>query len=176
VTNENIILLTIGIVTGVLLALRTVVRRIQKKRTSQPSVDQHDYQRIPLLLTPTETRFYHVLIAALPTEYTCMTQVALNRLIKVQKPRFGAAWRDPRWNRIAQKSIDFVVVRRSDLRVMVLIELDDATHQQAHRQQRDTFLDTVCAHINLPILHIPVQPEYQRTELQMRLLGYLTAK
>jgi hypothetical protein len=59
---------------------------------------------------------------------------------------------------------------------MVLIELDDATHQQAHRQQRDTFLDTVCAHINLPILHIPVQPEYQRTELQMRLLGYLTAK
>lgn len=175
-TTENTILLAIGIVIGVLLALRTVVRRIQKKRMLQPSSGQHDYQRIPMLLTPTETRFYQVLIAALPTEYTCMTQVALNRLVKVNRPRIGAAWRDPRWNRIAQKSIDFVVVRRSDLRVMVLMELDDATHQKAHRKDRDTFLDTVCASIDLPILHIPVQSEYQRTELQMRLLGYLTAK
>ncbi len=176
-TNENFLfLLAIGVLIGVLIAVRTVVRRIQKQRTTSPVIRSDDYQRIQLLLTPTETRFYHVLIAALPTDYTCMTQVALNRLIKVQRPRFGSAWRDPRWNRIAQKSIDFVVVRRSDLRVMVLIELDDSTHQQAHRQQRDTFLDTVCGHIHLPILHIPVQSEYQRTELQMRLLGYLTAK
>jgi hypothetical protein len=176
VTTENIRLLAIGILIGVLLALRTVVRRIQKKRTSQPNISQHDYQRVLMILTPTEMRFYQVLIAALPAEYTCMTQVALNRLVKVNRPRFGAAWRDPRWNRIAQKSIDFVVVRRSDLRVMVLIELDDATHQKAHRKERDMFLDTVCASIELPILHVPVQSEYQRTELQMNLLGYLTVK
>jgi hypothetical protein len=162
---------------GILLSIVVILRRAKRKnKQSSPSVHADDYTKVPQLLTPTELAFYQVLTDALPTEYTCMTQVALNRLIKVQKPRFGAAWRDPRWNRIAQKSIDFVVVRRSDLRVMVLIELDDASHQKAQRQQRDTFLDTVCANINLPIIHIPVQSHYQRHELQMRLLGYLTAK
>lgn len=174
--NDMTQIVLLGI--GVLLGLVLVLRRLQRTRPRRvaAAVSAHDYAKVPQLLTPTELGFYQVLTDALPTEYTCMTQVALNRLIKVQKPRFGAAWRDPRWNRIAQKSIDFVVVRRSDLRVMVLIELDDASHQKAQRQQRDTFLDTVCANINLPIIHIPVQSHYQRNELQMRLLGYLTAK
>lgn len=167
------------LIISVMLSIVIVLRRMQRKNTRQTvssGVSANDYASILHLVTPHEITFYNVLISALPTEYMCMTQVALNRLIKVQKPRFGAAWRDPRWNRIAQKSIDFVVVRRSDFRVMVLIELDDSTHQQLHRKQRDTFLDTVCGHIDLPILHIPVQLTYQRPEIQMRLSGYLATK
>ena len=96
------------------------------------------YDVVAMVLTPTEQQFARVLAEALPSGYTVMVQVALQRVVTVRNPRRGQPWRDKRWNQISQKSLDFVVVRSADSKIILAIELDDATHLQANRIARDT--------------------------------------
>jgi hypothetical protein len=132
------------------------------------------YDVVAMVLTPTEQQFARVLAEALPSGYTTMVQVALQRVVTVRNPRRGQPWRDKRWNQISQKSLDFVVVRSADSKIILAIELDDATHLQANRIARDELLDTIMADAGVPLVHVPVQSHYDRHALQMQLLGYLS--
>ena len=131
------------------------------------------YDAVAMVLTPTEQQFATVLRDSLPAAYDIMVQVALQRVVTVRNPRRGQPWRDKRWNQISQKSLDFVVIRRADSKLMLVIELDDATHLQANRIARDELLDAIMHDAGLPLVHVPVQSHYDRLALQMRLLGYL---
>jgi len=131
------------------------------------------YDVVAMVLTPTEQQFARVLADALPSGYTVMVQVALQRVVTVRNPRRGQPWRDTRWNQISQKSLDFVIVRSADSKIILAIELDDATHLQANRIARDELLDTIMADAGVWLLHVPVRAHYDRHALQMQLLGYL---
>ncbi len=141
--------------------------------TERARVATNDYRIIGQLLTANERAFYDALRQALPSGTTVMVQVALNRVVEVRKPLRGRAWRDPRWNRIAQKSLDFVIIRLIDTRPMVVIELDDATHERPERRRRDELLDAVLASAGIPIIHQPVASMYDIGGLRMRLIGYM---
>ncbi len=133
------------------------------------------YDVVAMVLTPTEQQFARVLRDSLPSAYDIMVQVALQRVVTVRNPRRGQLWRDKRWNQISQKSLDFVVIRRADSKIILAIELDDATHLQANRIARDELLDAIMHDAGLPLLHVPVHAHYDRLALQMRLLGYLAS-
>jgi hypothetical protein len=45
------------------------------------------------------------------------------------------------------------------------IELDDSSHNQPDRIERDAFVDDVFAVADLPLLHIPVRGSYNTSEL-----------
>lgn len=133
----------------------------------------HHYDVVAMVLTPSEQQFARVLADALPSGYTVMMQVALQRVVAVRNPRRGQPWRDKRWNQISQKSLDFVVIRSADSKIILAIELDDATHLQANRIARDELLDTIMADAGVWLLHVPVHAHYDCHALQMQLLGYL---
>jgi hypothetical protein len=142
-------------------------------RSDRTRVSPDDYRLVGQLLTANERVFYAALRQALPAGMVIMVQVALNRVVEVRNPWRGDIWRDSRWNRIAQKSLDFVVMRSGDSRPVVAIELDDASHERPERRRRDELLDAVLASAGLAIIHQPVLPVYDIDSLRMRLLGYV---
>jgi len=173
-------LLAIGLVAVMVLrALRRArLRSGVAAAQSTPSLKQrraaNDYTVVSSLLTAAEQTYYAALRAALPAEYTIMVQVALNRLVVVQRLPKTHHWRDPRWSRIAQKSLDYVVVRTADMVPVLVIELDDASHTQQMRIARDALVDDVLRDAGLPMIHQPVRATYDRMAIQAQLLGYLT--
>ena len=186
---ETLVVLVVATLgcSGVLLMVVAVTlkmyRRWRAERASAPTtapttpepvrVAPDDYRLVKQLLTANERAFYEALRLALPVGTVIMVQVALNRVVEVRNPWRGDSWRDPRWNRIAQKSLDFVVMRSADARPVVVIELDDASHERPERRRRDELLDAVLASAGLPIIHQPVLPVYDIGSLQLRLLGYV---
>lgn len=47
----------------------------------------------------------------------------------------------------------------------MVIELDDASHEEEARRDRDTFVDAALTAAGLPILHIPAQRTYAPADL-----------
>jgi very-short-patch-repair endonuclease len=66
-------------------------------------------------------------------------------------------WQSAR-NRIDRKHVDVLLCSPSDTRPILVIELDDKSHQRKDRQDRDTFVDAACQGAGLPVLHITCIP------------------
>ena len=120
--------------------------------------DYHDYLALPTLLNSTEQQFAVLLRDVLPVGYRYTAQMAVNRLVTVRHLRRGQVWRDPRWNRIAHKSLDFVIIRTADTQPVLAIRLADPP---------DAVLDPVLREVGLPLLyiaplHIPSHDALQR--------------
>ena len=87
--------------------------------------------RVKKPLTKVEQVLYFRLIDALP-DLIVLAQVPLSGFLRVRK---GRTWRE--WhNRISQKSVDYLICER-DFRVVMAIELDDASHDSPSRAHAD---------------------------------------
>ena len=53
------------------------------------------------------------------------------------------------------KCVDFVIVSHDTMKPLLAVELDDRTHSQTERRQRDHFVDQVLTTVDIPILHWP---------------------
>jgi hypothetical protein len=91
------------------------------------------------VLTPNEKEFYGRLYRALP-DYIIWAQVSMSALIEPAVSRADPQFMMRR-NRVAQKYVDFVVVNRSTLDPVAIIELDDITHDPAKDAKRDEMLE-----------------------------------
>ena len=66
------------------------------------------------------------------------TKIRLADLVYMPK---GTANRQTHFNRIQSKHVDFVLCPRDKLSPVLVIELDDASHEEEARRDRDTFVD-----------------------------------
>lgn len=86
-------------------------------------------------LSRVEQVLYYRLVQTLP-ELVVLAQVPLSSFLRVRKGRTWNEW----FNRISQKSVDFLVCER-DFSVVMAIELDDATHHSPDRANSDKTKD-----------------------------------
>ena len=93
------------------------------------------YLRPQPILTPNEREFYHRLTRALPN-HPVFPQVAFSALIAVDGQISGRQQFAIR-RRFGWKYADFVICRPYTLDVLLLIELDDRTHDAGSDRQRD---------------------------------------
>jgi very-short-patch-repair endonuclease len=114
------------------------------------------------LLTPPEARFFSLLESVIPENCYLLTQVRLANLVAV---RPGSQTFRAHFNPIAMKCVDFVICNHSDMQPLLVVELDDRSHDRPERQQRDKFVDQVLGAVGLPILHWPLSRGYSRTEI-----------
>jgi hypothetical protein len=84
------------------------------------------------ILTPNEAEFFGRLRAALPDHYV-FPQVAMSAIIA---PKGYAGSRQAAFNQIARKRVDFVIYT-DRLQLVVLVELDDRTHDARRDAKRD---------------------------------------
>src|SRR5664279_3526495 len=125
------------------------------------------------LFTTAERSFLGVLERAVPPGVTVFGKVRLGDIFGVQSG-LDASSRQSARNRIDRKHVDFLLVRIDDLAPLAGIELDDKSHEEEERQQRDAFVDEVFSGAGLPLLHVPAQQTYDPTDLKARVVSLLT--
>lgn len=111
---------------------------------------EYKYQKRNLL-TKNELIFYKALYPiATKNKLMLLSKVRLADLIE---PLKGSENRQASLNKIIQKHVDFVLCDSTKINPVLIIELDDATHDRADRQQRDNFVDQALESARIPILH-----------------------
>lgn len=104
------------------------------------------------ILTNNEYNFYKNLKnIAKKYNVQILAKVRLADLIDVKKGKYNAKQWGYYFNRIKSKHIDFVLV--DDMKVIMLIELDDRTHQRQDRINRDDFIDMVTSNCGYELIH-----------------------
>jgi hypothetical protein len=85
-----------------------------------------------------------------------------------------SAWQSA-FNQISSKQADFVVCDTVTTRPLLVVELDDSSHDRADRQDRDGFVDRACASAGLPILHIRAAASYNAQDVARRIAEALSS-
>jgi hypothetical protein len=153
-----IILALVVIVAAVVLPL--VLKQIAGNKPAAAA--NLPYRKKDYLLTAAERSFYEALCSVLDGQLLVFAKVRLADLVYMPK---GTANRQTHFNRIQSKHVDFVLCTRDKLSPVLVIELDDASHEEESRRERDTFVDAALTAAGLPILHIPAQRSYVPADL-----------
>lgn len=159
VTNEK---------SGCLSVIFPFLKRSQKEVASKDL----PYRLRDDFLSPAEFSFYKVLSSIVGTRLTIQSKVRLADIFFVARPNENVAY----FNRIAQKHLDFLVCDSVTMKPVFGIELDDASHKQNNRQERDDFVEKVCRVAGLPLLRFPVQREYNPREIAVQIAPFVSEK
>ncbi len=125
------------------------------------------------LFTPAERFFLGVLEPNLPPGMRVFGKVRLEDFLGVNKGLDRGEAQAAR-NRINRKHVDFLLVRTTGLAPLAGIELDDSSHEEEDRQQRDAFVDSAFASAELPLLRVPAQRSYKPAEVKAKVAGVLS--
>lgn len=120
------------------------------------------YRKAFNLLTRSERAFYQALQVAINPETRIFVKVRLLDLLWLPG---GTHDRQSYVNRVMSKHVDFVLCDGANISPLLVIELDDSSHERTDRQLRDAFVDEVLRTVDLPILHVPVRSSYSSTDL-----------
>jgi len=157
------VVLVVVAVLAVVAALYLIKAR-QMKAASKAGI----YYLRKSLLSPAERSFLGVLDPLVPDGVRVFGKVRLEDIVGV-KSGLERGERQAARNRISRKHVDFLLVRASDLAPLAGIELDDSSHQENERQERDVFVDSVFESAGLPLLHVTARKAYSPAELRGQL-------
>ena len=152
--------LSITLVVLLLLGLVFLLARGAKSR--------YPYRQRDHLFTPAEWHFYQALCVAVPEGMTLFGKVRVADVLQPEKGLDRSTWQRS-FNKIAGKHFDFVVVDADSGQMRCAIELNDRSHRQRDRQDRDAFLVGACEHAQLPLLMIPAARQYDTAELRAQI-------
>jgi hypothetical protein len=156
----------------VLLIIVAAVVAIAKHPQGRSS--DYPYTKKRALFSPAERSFLGVLDQAVGDEYRVFGKV---RVADVMEPWRGLdnSARQKAFNRINAKHFDFVLCAKSDLSVVGVVELDDASHQRRKRRERDAFVVKACQAAALPLIQIQAQASYSVANVQKHIMATLTS-
>lgn len=116
------------------------------------------YYQNKFLMTKAENEFFKLVSKVIPKGTILIPQVALSSLVKT----YARAYR----NKVDRKSVDFVLFKDIYYNPLLVIELDDSSHDRIERIQRDKFVDLVLLKANLPIIHVKLTKKANEEELK----------
>jgi very-short-patch-repair endonuclease len=147
------IILLIAALAGLWL-LREFANNVPRENSHWPV-----FARAPL--TMREQFLYHRLSVTYP-EHIILAQVALSQIIDVSS---GTSNRQAIRAKFKQLVADFVLCR-SDFSIVAVIELDDPSHAQPHRQDADARKTKAVESAGLTFVRIPAGPIPSETDLR----------
>ena len=167
--NVLLYLVVVAILAMIIMYATDAPRRAGLRRLTPIVKPGLPYDKVPSILTPAEHRFYEALqTAARSEDLTVFTKVRLADLVQVRR---GAENWQAHQNRIQQKHVDFVLCSASRLAPVLVVELDDRSHQLPRRQERDALVERIFAAVDLPILRIPAARQYGSDQLAAQIRG-----
>lgn len=112
------------------------------------STKDYVYTKREYLMTSRERKFYRRLFDVFGKFYFIYPQLHFSVLLdhRMKSQNWQGAL-----SRIQRKSVDYVLCT-TDFKIVAAIELDDKTHDSLERQQRDAFIDSICAQAGLPLV------------------------
>ena len=141
---------------GVLKYIEKKVDRSRKnKGGGKEDEDLKNIEKLPFfkkaLVTPSEVKLFSLLVEACPNHFI-FTQVVLSQLVGIPKDKNYMA----NFNRISRMSLDFVICDPA-LNTVLVIELDDPTHDRAKRKAQDLKKDSILGAAAIRIVRIRVE-------------------
>lgn len=121
-----------------------------------------EYRRKDGVMTDAERECFQVLVAEMGLDYYFFPQVHLDAIVQptnIQENRFNA------FRHINQKSVDFVACDKKMLRPLFAIELDDKTHNQRNRVERDKEVERILKGAGIPLIRIENRGRFDQKEL-----------
>ena len=112
-----------------------------------------------------EADFFRVLKVVVGARGHVLAQVSLKQLLWFPPDQDRSVlqkWR----NKVAQKSVDFILCDPATLRPLVAIELDEPSHTTPQRQTRDEDVESILAAAGLPLVHVLTSRNYSTRELE----------
>lgn len=121
------------------------------------------------VITKNELNFYTVLLEiAKELDLIVFSQVSLYNILET-RPELDYKTKTIYFNKISAKSIDFVLVDKESCRIKLCIELDDNTHKQTKRIERDNFINKLFKELEIDLLRYPVYSIYYTDTLKKRI-------
>jgi very-short-patch-repair endonuclease len=167
---DNLLALTIFLVILAVLAalikffpiLRsTALHKVYPVRRSTP-LDNLPYRKRWYLLSQAERPFYEVLRTVVGKDMYVFTKVRLLDLLWLPE---NTRRRLTYIRRVMSKHVDFVLCDRQTVSPVLVVELDDSSHEILDRQERDAFVNKVLRTAGLPILRVRAMRSYVPNEL-----------
>lgn len=126
-------------------------RYIPPQKTNQNYNNQNFPYQAVNLLTEREYNFFKVLrVIAERNDLSVLMKIRLADLVKV-KDSIPKSEFYKYFNKISAKHIDFALIDMT--KVVVLIELDDSTHNRINRIERDNFVNETVTKCGYKIIH-----------------------
>ena len=122
--------------------------------TNTITVTETTYQIKPIM-TDYEKKFYNIL-KTLEDEFIIIPQLNLASIIQKKN--------NNRYYSELFRNIDFAIFDKKLEKILLLIEIDDKTHNSYKRKDRDLKIKKICNDVNLKLIHFytkyPNEPEY----------------
>jgi len=154
-------------VVGVLVLIGLVAvalkKNIAQKKGSELTIK---YQTVDSLLSPTEQKFLKVLDSVVDDRVRVFSMVRVADVIKPAKS-LDSSIKRKLFLKTSQKHFDFVICDSITLMPLCVIELNDKSHRQKKRKERDGFLAEACKSAALPLKFVEVAKSYNQSELAM---------
>ncbi len=117
-------------------------------RQAQPAIP-YAYKQRTFIMTKREHIFFERLLNLYGTNYYVFPQVHLSTILdhRIKGQDFRAAL-----GVIQRKSVDYVICDKAYVRPIVAIELDDRTHDNARRIQRDQIVEEIFSKARMPLV------------------------
>ena len=128
------------------------------------------FEKVDSLMTKTELNFYRVLNQCIDENTLLFSKVRMADIITVIKG--SENWRG-HFNKIQAKHVDFLLCDSESIEPLLIIELDDKSHDRPDRIARDEFVDSAMEAAKLDIIHIKVQDDYDQDSLKKLIFEYL---
>ena len=157
------------VIIGILIIILVVSLVIKQKLATSDTIEDTSFEAAALF-SPAERSFLGVLDQALSQQYRIMGKVRLADIIKV-KSGVQRSTRQTGFNKIQSKHVDFVACDLATLAVKFAIELDDASHSEPKRQERDDFLNKAMKDARIPIYHFSAKRTYTLQEIQKAIVA-----
>lgn len=148
---------------GCLFAFLSMLRQKASAKKALP------YRLSDKFISPAELSFLNILRVAAGDGVAICPKVNLHDLFLVSERKKNYSY----VGRISQKHVDFVLCDAQTMRPRLAVELDDASHRQDKRRQRDAFVDDVFKAASLPLVRITARQTYSVHEVRYKLLSAL---
>lgn len=150
----------------ILFIVLAIAANILPRLFNQAEKEHLPYVKKAYLMTNAERAFYTVLKEAAGDKYIIIPQVQLSKIVEIE--RYEMEWRKY-FNKINQKSVDFVLFEKEFFSPVIAIELDDSSHHRIDREERDSSVNKILGKAGIRIEHVPWAGAYNVQELSQRL-------
>lgn len=152
--------MTLGIIIIlVIVIIALAILNVKNQNRSKVNEEQEDSktdEKMPytkkLLLTKNEWAFYKKIKPICDeNNLHIISKVRLADLVEVKK-ELEYKEKQKYFNKIKNKHIDFVICNPDNLAVIALVELDDKSHDNKDRAERDEFINKLCESVGYTII------------------------
>jgi len=124
------------------------------------------YRQKKTLFTEAERSFLGVLDQCIdPKQHRIFGKVRVADIVEPNPTKNRSEW-SRAFGKIKAKHFDYVICATDTLKPVCAIELDDKSHNQKKRQQRDELLESVSKDANLPLIRVPAKRSYKLEEVK----------